>query len=101
MKIALRDECGVTRISLENFNLLKEKYGTPSTIHASYTEEVGYEVSMEWENGFSWAFTGLSWGYGGEGCQGFKNVLVGCGFNCDISYVKGLGKETNTTWDFA
>lgn len=89
MEKVLQDECGVTRISIENFNLLKSK------------DDDGYYISMEWDNGFSLVFTGLSWGYGGEGCRGFKDVLVGCGFNCDMEYVARLGKKENMTWEFS
>ena len=72
--IKLQEECGVTRISLDNSRVLQKQYGRPSTVELIQELDEWY-VEATWNNGFSHRFSGFSWGYGGEGPSGLKKFI--------------------------
>jgi hypothetical protein len=72
--LKLQDECGDTRISLDNSRMLQKQYGRPATV-VLIKEDNEWYVDATWNNGFSHCFSGFSWGYGGEGPSGLGKFI--------------------------
>ena len=79
--LRLLNEGGITRRSIKNFNTLT-KHLTLDRMTLYYTDSATVRVHTEWSGYtgytdvlFTWEFTGLSAGYGGEGPRGFKQIL--------------------------
>ena len=63
-------EVGVTWKSLHNAELLIKRYGIPSRLDFSFSDDEWFRVTATWANGKSHTFTGFAWGYRGEGPHG-------------------------------
>ena len=66
----LHEEAGVTRFSLENGRLLKERHGAVVQVALVYSDKDWYQVHATYADGHTHIFTGFSWGYKGEGPRG-------------------------------
>ena len=93
----LQEECGTTSISLENAKIIIAAYGSPRRVELSDDPEEGNTVVAYWSNGFHFAFTGFSWGYGGTGPHGLEQFFQMCGIVCGMSAIitwpqKGFSK---------
>lgn len=88
-------ECGVTSVSLKNAEALAEKLGPPVRVIACTGPDVGEQeivASYPGKPEVFWTFTGLSWGYRGEGPHGTLEFLRRfCGFtNLTIEDIEAL-----------
>lgn len=85
---ALQDECGVTRVSLENAYQLLHLHGVPYSIDL-IRELNEWNVVVKWmvaPSAVSHKFTGFSWGYRGEGPNGL------------LTFMESLGLEGPAGW---
>ena len=86
----LQQEGRITRISLENADLLIRLYGLPTRIELKNIQDE-YLVLASWP-GFTHMFSGFSWGYGGEGPSGLNTFFKVCkvfpGWNAYVLDVK-------------
>ncbi len=85
LDLYLEGECGVTQISLRNAEKLIRNKGLPDRVELRHDPGKEQCVDAQWASGsgedtFEHTFTGLSWGYGGEGPHGLVKFLamLGC-----------------------
>lgn len=76
----LQEECGVTRVSLENARFLAEERGRPVSVELRRGTGTGgfldaYRVIARYTDGSSHEFSGFGWSYGGEGPNGLADFL--------------------------
>lgn len=92
----LRDECGVTRYSLENARRLNKALGRPVRVECHYDPNGAewYRVKAFYDSGDTHVFTGLSWGYNGEGPRG---LLEFCQYNDIPLAIKDIVELDNNT----
>jgi hypothetical protein len=75
-QVSIEKECGVTQISIGNARRLQASKGNPASVFIIGDMKRGdYFVRAIWPTGEAHTFTGLSWGYCGEGCAGFNQVM--------------------------
>lgn len=67
-------ECGVSAISLKNLTILIELFGKPKSIGCIDSRN-GPVVMAVWDSGYTFTFTGFSWGYRGEGPRTLQKAL--------------------------
>ena len=73
----MKEECGVTEISLDNAKELLAQHGEVDHIYLTADTKKGdYFVQCYWVDGHQHTFSGFSWGYGGTGCVGLDRFLV-------------------------
>ena len=89
----IQEECGDSRISLDNAEVLMVKYGLPHRMKLKYDSNEWFKVEAEFDGYGTHTFTGLSWGYTGEGCRAFLNLMRACGFDLDMDYVSKLNRN--------
>lgn len=92
-KLHLKNEYGVTAISLKNARKLIDEYGIPAFIILKMRGQE-QEVIVKWndETGLiTYVFNGLTWGYIGEGPHGLQKFLEWCNINVSV--------EDIASWD--
>jgi len=85
-------ECGATRTSLENALKLLNKYGVPYGITCE-GDDFAMRTHVTWTSGVTHTFTGLGWGYSGEGPRGLCQFLKMVGMPMDMERI-----EAFTSW---
>ena len=103
--IKLKQECGVTDISLFNAKALVAMFGNPSkvTLH-SMRDATEQNVIASWDfgggAGIDHTFSGFSWGYGGEGPRGLYKFFRMIGYSIEMEFIAGLDQKiTNYSID--
>lgn len=72
----LKQECGVTQISLENLGLLTVLHGPVRFIlHSAILGRPGQSTLIAFKDGYSHVATGFASGYGGEGPHGLLRAI--------------------------
>ena len=72
-KRKIRSEGGITQIALDNGAILRENHGTPVWVRLTYDVKDWYVVEAGYSDGTKHRFTGLGWGYSGEGPRGLES----------------------------
>jgi hypothetical protein len=72
-KRKLRPEGGITRTALDNGAILRANHGTPVWVRLTYDVTDWYVVEAGYADGTKHRFTGLGWGYSGEGPRGLES----------------------------
>lgn len=91
---SLKDECGVTNISLDNARYMQARYGIPETVvfhtdGSDYRTEAAYR-DTDIQEIVLMVYTGFGWGYSGEGPHGTLEFLNDmCNVDISISTIAG------------
>jgi hypothetical protein len=97
----MKDECGVTRISLDNGKELSFSKGRPIEIQVDADLGLGEcNVTAHFRDSSEHVFTGFSCGYGGEGPRGLHTYLKNSGVDIPWEVIvnpKRVGNKVKIT----
>lgn len=101
----LQQECGVTRISLQNGRVLQEEHGFPCWVRllGGHDPLSGNDPAVEvgYPDGHHHRFTGFAFGYGGEGPHGLATWAAANRVPLTVETIQALpfrGKGTVWRW---
>lgn len=104
----LQEECGVTKISLENSKLLKRLHGKVIAVTLWYTQNApempcDYVTFARYADDTWHEFTGFAWGYSGKGPRGFHQWAEQNDVPLDMETICSLPNDrhyTKSVWQW-